>query len=170
MSIMEATSHDRGEGIGYQKAEWKVQRIGWAVMLILVLASLIGALGNSGPVAKASLQPADGTFELRYTRLQHHHAPASLEFDISPAVVQNGEVQIWMDADYAKTLSIESIIPEPDGVEVGPERVLYTFKIEAGDAPFAIIYQYQHDGYWWLEGRVGVENGGSVNVRQFIFP
>lgn len=167
---MEATRHDRGEDLRYQKAEWKVQRIAWVLMVGLVLAAFLGLLGNSGPIAQASLNSSDGALQLQYTRFAHHHAPTFLEFTVSPTAVQNGEVQIWMDADYARTLSVESIIPEPDSVEVGPERVLYTFKVEAGDAPIAVIFHYQHDGFWWLEGHLGVEGGGSVHIRQFIFP
>lgn len=167
---MELTSHDRGEDLGYQETEWKVQRVAWALMLTLVLAALIGALGNRGPISDASIRSSDGAFDLQYNGLPHHHAPATLVFTVSPAMVQDGEVQIWMDAEYARALSIESIIPEPESVDVGSERVLYTFTVESQDAPLDIIFQYQHDGYWWLEGHVGIENGGSVNVRQFIFP
>jgi hypothetical protein len=139
-------------------------------MIALVFAAFFGLLGNSGPMADASIRTSDGAFELQYNRLAHHHAPTTLVFTVSPAMVQDGEVQIWMDADYAKALSIESIIPEPESMDVGSERVLYTFTVESQDAPLHIIFQYQHDGFWWLEGRLGVESGGSVELRQFIFP
>lgn len=167
---MDQPLNDAGEAGEYQQSEWRVQRFGWSVMALFVLAALFGLLGSSGPFAKSYLTAPDGSFEVQHMRLVHHHDPSLLTVTLSPALIENGEMRVWMDAEYVYGLSIQTISPEPESVDVGPDRVVYTFTADKEDGPLTIVFNYEHDGYWWQQAELGVEGGGSVDLRQFVFP
>ena len=40
-----------GEDLGFQVREWRLERIGWAVMVVIIVAALSGVLGGGGLVA-----------------------------------------------------------------------------------------------------------------------
>lgn len=159
-----------GEDISYQRREWVVQRVGWVVMALIVVAALFGLLGESGPFAEAELRAADGSLQVHHVRIAHHHAPAALTITVAPDLVEGGELRLWIDAAYARTLDIQSIIPEPESVEVGPERIVYTFAVADWKGSLTIVYHYEQESYWWKRGHLGIEGGAAVELVQFVFP
>lgn len=169
---MDSPDHsvDRGAAIEYQRREWVAQRIGWVIMALTVLAAVLGILGDTGPLAETETEAPDGSFRVQYTRIEHHHSPSVLVVTVSPKAVAGSEVRLWLDADYIANLSIESIIPEPESVEVGPDRVVHVFSVAEQDAPFDIVFNHEQDGYWWNQGRIGIEGGSVVELRQVVLP
>ena len=161
---------DEGRDIAYQRREWTAQRVGWAVMALLVLAAGIGALGSSGPAATAETGASDGSLRVRYARLERHHAPSRMVIDVAPRFAESGEVRLWLDIGYAQQLSLESIVPEPESVEVEPERVVYVFAAGDASGPLEITFLYEHDGFWWQVAQLGLTDGAPVEFGQFVFP
>jgi len=69
---------DHGLDIAYQQREWRVQRIGWVAMALIVVAALLGASGSAGPLATARATASDGSREL-HILLRHAQAlPANV--------------------------------------------------------------------------------------------
>ena len=163
-------SFDMGEDVAYQYREWTAQRIGWIVMALFVLAALLGMLGSMGPLASAYNEAPDGSIGVKYMRLERHHAPARFVVEVAPESVVDGEVRLWLDTDYLTTLGLQSVVPEPDRVELGAERITYVFSVAEGDGPMDITFQYEHDGFWRQDVQLGLVDGASLEFYQFIFP
>ena len=161
---------DTGHDIAYQRREWVAQRLGWAAMTGLVLAALLGLLGGSGWLAEADLASSNGTLSLRYHRLEHYHDPTELELEVAPGAVENGELRLWMDGRYARGLEIEHIIPEPDQVQIEPERVVYVFLVSQPTAPLTIQMAFQHGRFWRQSGQLGLVGGDQLSFDHFVFP
>lgn len=161
---------DDGEDISYQRREWVAQRIGWSAMALLVVAALLGLLGSMGPLASAYTEAPDESIAVSYMRLERHHAPAWFVVEVAPESVLDGEVRLWLDANYLETLGLQSIVPEPESVELGAERITYVFPVGEGNGPLEIIFQYEHDGFWHQDARLGLVDGASLEFYQFIFP
>jgi hypothetical protein len=66
------------QDLNYQRREWRIQRLGWVVMRLVILAALLGLLGN-GPLSKASVTATDGSLRLDYHRCWHYRNPMTLE-------------------------------------------------------------------------------------------
>lgn len=157
--------------IAYLRREWTLQRIGWVVMTAIVVAALIGLLGTPGFASTTHLTAADGSFSLEYGRIERHHAPTDLTIEVTPEAITNGDVRVWISRDYIDTVAIDSIFPEPESVEVEPDRIIYIFSTgEAVDGPLSITLKHEHDGYWQQEGELGLVDGASVTFTQFVFP
>lgn len=161
---------DDGEDISYQRREWVAQRIGWSAMALLVVAALLGLLGSMGPLASAYTAAPDESVGVSYMRFERHHAPARLVVGVAPESVEGGEVRLWLDADYVESLGLQSIVPEPESVELGAERITYVFPVSEGNGLMEIIFQYEHDGFWHQDARLGLVDGASLEFYQFIFP
>jgi hypothetical protein len=159
-----------GRDIEFQDKEWTAQRIGWVLMVLIVLLAAVGLLGNSGPLARAEREAADGSLAVNYFRLDRHHGPGDLSIEVSPEFVQGGEIHLWLDQDFASRLEIMRVMPEPESVEIGPERVVYVFAVGEQGSPLTISFAYEHDGFWLEEGRLGLMNGEAVEFTQFLFP
>ncbi|MDP9369934.1 MAG: hypothetical protein M3Q03_16960 [Chloroflexota bacterium] len=167
---MDERINDAGEAITYQRREWTAQRVGWTVMTLVVLAAVLGVLGNSGPVASARVTASDGSVQLTYTRLEHHHGPAELTVEVAPAFAGEGEVRLWLDSAYVQGLGLETIVPEPDRVEVALDRMVYVFTVAEPTGPLVIDFSHEHDGFWLQHGRLGIVDAQPVEFRQFVFP
>ncbi len=165
-------SFDMGEDIAYQYREWTAQRIGWLVMALLVLAALLGllGLGSMEPLASAYHEAHDGSIGVEYMRLERHHAPARLVVEVAPKAALDGEVRLWLDADCLASLGLQSIVPEPDSVELGAERITYVFPVSEENGPMEITFQYEHDGFWRQDVQLGLVDGAFLEFSQFIFP
>ncbi len=161
-----------GEDIAYERREWVIQRIAWVVMGLVVVAALLGFLGSNGPFATATLTAPDDSFQVEYVRIDHHNAVSELEITIAPEMVEDGQVRLWFDSAFIHNLGVESVLPEPESVESGSERVTYVFAVSDFDArgPLDVTFSYDREGYWWQHGHLGVEGGGDVELRQFVFP
>ena len=169
MDPEEHKSHT-GRAIEFQRKEWAAQRIGWAVMGLLVLLALAGLLGGGGPLADAEAAAADSSVRVRYLRLDHHLGPGELRVEIAPEFVSAGEVRLWVDRSYIDGLDLESIVPEPDQVQLEPDRVVYVFTVGEGRGPLNVSFSYRHEGYWRDRAELGLVNGEPVEFSQFVLP
>lgn len=156
--------------IAYQRNEWVAQRIAWLVMLALVLAALIGLLGAPGVIGTERKAASDGSIGVEYDRISRFHAPTQLIIEVAPEFVEEGQIRLWLGEAYAGELSIESIVPEPDSAEVGPDGVVYVFLADDSGGPLQITIRYQHDNYWRAKGAIGLTNGERITFTQIVLP
>jgi hypothetical protein len=155
----------------FMRREWAIERISWVVMLAIVAATLAGLLGTPGFASTTHATTADGALSLEYGRIERHHAPTELIFEVAPGAVLNGEIRLWISRDYTDTLSVQTVFPEPESVEVESDRIVYVFAAgEAADGPLTITIKHEHDGYWQQHGELGLVDGASLTFTQFILP
>jgi hypothetical protein len=161
---------NEGRDIAYERREWVAQRVAWVVMLLLVVAAILGLLGSSGLLGMASSTAPDGSIEVIRERVGRYHAPTELIIEVSPGAIEQGEVRVWLDADYADGLTIDSIMPEPESSELEPGRIVYTFPVSEPGAPLRITLHYEHDTYWRSEAEMGLVNGETVSFTHIVLP
>jgi hypothetical protein len=167
---MDQRINDTGRAIEYQQREWTGQRIAWVVMTLLVVAAFLGLLGDTGPFAMAEAAAPDGSLQVSYTRLVHHHGPGTLTVQVAPTFVVEGEVRLHFEGDFVRGLGIQSVVPEADRVELVSDGVIYVFVTGGTDASLVIEFSYEQDDYWVQSGRLGVEGAEPITISQFVFP
>jgi hypothetical protein len=155
------------ENLNFQRHQLRFERIGWAVMAVLLLAALLGLLGN-GPLSSATAD--DGPLEVRYGRLEHKANTTSFSVSVEPDAATGSEVRVWLEAEWATAFVIESIAPEPESVQVEPDRLLYVFAAQPGEQPVEIVFHVQYERWGWLSGEIGLEGGPAVTLSQFVYP
>ena len=104
------------EDINFQRKEWAFQRIGVAVLFLLVLAALLGLTGMGGPASHAEAGERGGPLFVEYERFVRRGAKArmTLHFRSDPP----GFIQFWVSAPYLDDVIVNSVAPIPQTVTV----------------------------------------------------
>lgn len=148
------------ESLKLHTAGWTIQRIGWAVFLVLVVLALLGLFGN-GVLSYRKTETAGNTIEYeRYGRFESStvlHVVAGSD---------NGQAVVYIPQQYFKDFELEHITPEPDRQMVVDGHYSYTFQ---ANMPVHILFRGLPKKRGAVETVVRVNNT-SFTLSQFIFP
>ena len=108
---------------GFQRREWIAQRIGWVLLAMVLLAGALGLFGN-GPLSHRTIGNAAATFE--YQRFIRKDADARWELQLMGATPR-GQVEIAVDAEFARNYEIRSIQPRPVSTVLDGGRWVFRF-------------------------------------------
>jgi hypothetical protein len=153
----------------YQRRTWIVQRVGWVLMCLIVLAALLGLTGR-GPLSTATAGLPDGPLRVEYQRFDRHRAPSEFQILLPASEAPNGQVRVWIDRGYLSGVEIQTIVPEPESVEIGEDRVTYSFNVNRAGPPVRLGFRVTYDGFGPKRGGIGLEDGEPVTFGQFIYP
>ena len=118
----------------WQERFWTVQRVGWLVMALFILAALFGATGKGGPLASASAATPDGTLE--YPRITRWQSAEDVIVRLPDSAA--GDIELLVSPEFAEVYSVDSIVPQPSQSEATSEGHLFTFAA-TGKGPKEII-------------------------------
>ncbi len=156
---------DIDEDLAFQAAQWRFERIGWAVMALVTLVGLAGLFGK-GPISTRTATDPTNALTVEYERYTRHRAPETLLVRVSDGVGDDGVVRVWIDRTYLAGTEVQSVFPEPDSVEADRERVIYVFTLAQGGT---VTFNLMHEGIGTTEGRAGIDGGPSVRFHQFVY-
>ena len=150
--------------------ELRIQRAGWLVFAGLILAALVGFLGQ-GPLSSTTSGDPQGALWVEYNRFERYQGPADLRIHLKPETIRTGEARIWIDRSIVEHMQIERIEPRPERTELGSNRHTLVFAVPGLTGQTSVIIRYRPDlRFGWIEGQIGAEVGPAVPVRQFIYP
>jgi hypothetical protein len=137
-------------------------------MALLVAAALAGLFGG-GALGEASVASADGSLRVDYPRFWRARSPDIVKLDFTPA--GSGVARIWLDRQYVRDdVSVEDISPPPQRVALGGDRIVYEFDLADAARPVSVALRVRAEHGGALRGRVGIEGGAALELRQFVFP
>ena len=154
------------EHIAFQQKEWVVQRIGWGVMLLLVIAAAAGMLG-SGPISRTSSSDPEGLLSVEYQRFGRLETTGQLRVGVRGGA--GGEAEVWISNRYLRRMEIERIMPEPRGTRLEPDRQVFVFEI-AGSGQGEIVFHLRPMAVGRAGGQVGLAGGPALELSQFVYP
>lgn len=157
------------EDLQFQRKQWRAERIGWAVMTLLIVAALAGAFGGGGPLSSATSATPDGRVRVKHERFARVLNPMSVEISVAqPAGAR--PLQIRISESYIGAMSVRSITPEPNSTALTDQMVVLVFdrSSAAGDVKVRLDLEPQTIGS--VEGSVVVDGGAPLRFSHFIFP
>ena len=172
MPVPERTGDlELGEDPVYQRREWLFERVGWVFMIVVIVAALLGLLGQ-GPLSNKSVGEPTGRLWLEYEGFVRYHDQATLRVHLSGS---GKEASVWFDRAYWDALDIKSISPAPTRLEAGADKVQLTFLLtdtakEPSGQQAMITVRFEPDALGVLSGRVGLPDGPPLEYRQFVYP
>ena len=163
---------DRGielaDDMEFQRKNWRVQRIGWAAMLLLAIAALLGLFGN-GPLSSARAGDAASGFAISYERFARKGAPHSIDIEAGSGFVLSDSVRIWIAREWLDANQLVRVTPVPARSDVLPDRIVYTFSAP-GSGPIAVRVELEAQWLGSRHGSAGIVGGPTVHFRQFAYP
>lgn len=158
------------EDMPFQRREWVIQRIGWGVMALIVLAALLGFMGR-GPFSSMVAGERDGPLWVEYHRYARFQTPQRLHVHWGPGAADpNGVVRLWVNKEYFVTNTLEQILPEPKRALAGEDHIIFEFETDAPGQMGSAILHVTTNHIGRCNARIGVGDGGSVGLWQWVYP
>lgn len=157
------------QDLEFQRRSWAVQRVGRVVVGLLVLAALLGLFG-AGPLSGASAGREGDDLRLEYSRFGRLMSPMTLRVHLAESAARGDKVRLWLSRDYLAGVKVDQVMPEPDSVEAGKDRLTYTFSLTDPSASTEVAFHLEPQTFGPLPGEIGLENGSALGFRQFIYP
>lgn len=157
------------EDLSFQRRSWRIQRIGWAVMALVILGALLGLLGP-GPLSSTTSGNPDGPLEVEYDRFLRFETDTHLQIHLQPNAQSSDTVHLWLDRHFLEDVQIIEVTPPPDQVEPGPDRLVYHYQKTEPNTPTAVTIYFEPHAVGRLEGRIGVGEEPGVTFNQFVYP
>ncbi len=156
--------------LAFQDREWVVQRVGWAVMVVVLVLTTLGLLGGWGPLNQHVVRAEQG-LSLELERVVRHGGQARFAMVVPPELAPDGTVTVWIDRRWLQGLTMENTpVPEPESTSVHGDVVLYEFATSDPERPGRIEMGFVPDDIGLREGRFGVQGGPSLSFTQLVLP
>jgi hypothetical protein len=163
-----------GSDLAFQRKWWRFERAVWALFVLIVVLDVAGAFGR-GPIADAALRAPDGSFLVKYERIERFRTPSIMSVLFSPAAIHDGKARIWLSEKYVDPLGNQRIIPQP--LTSVPERggILYTFDVgerqlgtQLQDPTIQFALEPGKAGVFKLQ--IGDVDGAEVQTMIYVMP
>ena len=154
------------EHMSIQQVHWRIERVGFLALLLLVLATLLG-LFSRGPLSHAREQTISGSLALDYQRYLRNGATSGLVLMVSGQAGKDLDVQI--SGDLLEAVTLEGMAPAPvaSATYEGSGLALRLRPDAAGRA--RVHLAFRADGVGLYRSTVSA-NGESLSLHQFIYP
>ena len=160
---------DFGQDLHFQRREWRAERIGWVALAGLIVAAMLGLLGD-GPLSATSADSPDGSMHLEYQRFGRVTATQALRLRFRPVSDEDHRYRVWLSAPYREANRVREVSPTPERVEDDRGRVVYVFRALEIERSTEVMFYVQPRAAGSCPGRIGLVGGDSVAFRQFIYP
>jgi hypothetical protein len=153
------------DNIAFQRKLWKLERVGWLLLLGLMVFALLG-LFSRGPLSTQQRMTADEALQLHYQRFQRQDASDTLRVTLRGAP---GETQhLLLEAPFFDTHNIETIQPQPLAAASEYGGLKLTVRLDPeGQASVHFGLRPQRIGPVHHRVRVGNQ---QLTFWQFIYP
>jgi hypothetical protein len=153
----------------HQRRLWVVERVGWTVMGLLIVAGLAGLFG-SGPLSRASAGQPGSALRVEYERFGRYEAPSELKLSIGAEQVQGSMLRVWISRDYLDRVEVERTMPPCDVSQLDVNRVIYVFNLAQTNKPAMITFYVRPTAYGKTRGNIGIVGGPEVPFSEFVYP
>lgn len=158
---------DNSEDLAFQRRWWIVERTGWLVMFLVVVAGAAGLLGRS-PASRAEV--TDGSASLKYERLARLHAPSDLALHVLQSPTASRELSISLSREYCRDVRVVDITPTPESSTINDAELTYRFRLEPGQTGMPIDFKLNMETLGRLEGWVRIREQPPLRLSQFVYP
>jgi len=156
------------EDIQQQRKVWRIEKVSWCVMVLLMIAALSGLLGH-GPLSSATLGDSASGMLVQYEHFERANAPASFRIQLA-SQDQTTNARISLGNEFFSKVAVSRIEPAPAEVEVWPDHLTYVFlRPEPGSAADIIVH-YKPLDFGSVEVELGLEGYPKQAFSQFVYP
>lgn len=154
------------QDLGVQERMWRIQRVGWALIGVIVLSGLSGLFGR-GPLGYTTGGDVHGPLWVEYERFGRNQASSELRIHVRPT---SDTVRIWIGPDYTAHVDILRIIPEPAISRVDGAGFMFEVAAMGKNEPGTITLNLQFHAVGRVAGEVRSPGSPAIPIRQFIYP
>lgn len=153
----------------FQRHEWRAERVGWLVMIVIVLCGLLGLLGGHGLLSNATVGDVGAPLRIEYLRFVTFLSDTQVRMVVQTEPDQS-EVRVEINQDYIDANEIVDVKPEPDRVEASREGQIYVFSLDAPGNETILNFQLRVQEVGLQQAWVRLDSGYRLTFDQYIYP
>lgn len=153
------------DDIDFQRKSWRFERIGWFVLIIIMLLTLLG-LFSKGPLSTRHISSVEGALHVEYQRFQRHGAHSRLI--ITAQVAPSSTAYVQFSPQLLKAFTLEEIHPAPQNSSTQQGGLLLESRADPQGA-VTLYLSLRPEGLGNFQQSVRL-NGQTVRFSQFIYP
>ena len=148
----------------FQERFWTVERWVWLGFGVILILAILGLTGGGGPLSRASATLGGASID--YPRFTRWDAADEILVKFLPG---GAERRLVLSPDFAETFQLESVQPEPDRSEAGPDGEVMIFRMEpASPAEVTLHVRAQNPGM--ADIGAAIDDGAPVSLSTIVFP
>jgi hypothetical protein len=158
---------DIDEDIVFEQKTWTVQRIGWVIMILIVLLALLGFTGRGGlfGINKRIVQDNSQELQLEYEPFVRRGAGAEIRVELKAA--DTAQTRLNFSQSLLEKVRIEQVVPQPSQAQIDENGITYTFSGGERPAQYIFYLSPQKAGKLHTSLRAGRR---EISFSQFIYP
>lgn len=157
------------QDLDFQRREWFLERVGWAIMFVIAVATLLGLFGR-GWLSNASVGDQGASLRVQYERFTRLLSNTAFTVTLGPGATRGDTARVWIDRDFRQSIQIVDMAPQPARVVAGPDRVTYLFLISSPARAVTVTLQFQPQHPWQHAAWIGTPGSPPLHITQFVFP
>ncbi|WP_255313440.1 hypothetical protein [Pseudomonas protegens] len=154
------------EDMGYQIKLWRFERVGWYVLVVVMLLGLAG-LFSRGALSSRDIISADGRIRAEYELFHRNGSTNAMTFSLTGEPMSAMEVEL--SGELFDGFSVETLQPEPlrssssaDGIRIWVQTD------KKGRAN--VFMTLRGEGLGLFRSNIALLSGSNMQLTQFIFP
>lgn len=158
---IEVVKHDLelDEDLRLHKKSWVIQRVGWVLLLVFVVAAALGLFGD-GVLGKQKSKSGNATAE--YDRFARYESETKILLESPDESINT----LSLSQTYVEGMRIVRILPEPEINSGDGDDILYRFN---GDHRLVTVY-VRPESPGSIRGKLAVNGNSPVNIFHFVYP
>ena len=162
--MTQETPIDLGEDIAQQEHVWRIERVSWTLMALVLAASLLGFTGH-GYFSERRIGSSESGLEASYHRFERRAAPTL--FTVRLTGMPAATTRLHINQDFVQNVEALRVYPQPQRVELGTDFLTYVFDTGAAGT---IVFRYEPAAAGALEIELGLEGRPPLALAQFVYP
>lgn len=167
MSVLVHPKLEVNEDLDFQRRWWRLQRVGWAIMAVTLLAAGAGLLGK-GPASHRAYSSESGRIQVASERFIRRFSSVKVNVSVlSPP--DRPILLVSIPRPYLDAIEIIEVTPEPIQITAGLEHTTFEFQTESAGEQTWLGFKLEAKQSGKLAGEWTVD-GESVAISHWVLP
>jgi len=154
------------EDMAFQLKAWRFERVGWYVLVLLVILTLLG-LFSRGPLSSREAHSSDGRLDVEYEMFHRNGStnPIIVHLKGQP----NAVLEVELGGEWLDGFDVQTLQPQPlRSASAGQGMRVWVQADAQGHA--SLHLSLLAEGLGLYSSRITTPGGAAVSFDQFIFP
>ncbi|HSC82386.1 MAG TPA: hypothetical protein VLC30_02110 [Pseudomonas sp.] len=163
---LQSRSEPVNEDMPLQRRVWCFERLGWYVLLLLIILALLG-LFSDGPLSHRQVSSPDGRLRLEYERFGRNGSSEQMVLHLKGH--PNDHLQLTLGGTLLDALVVETLQPPPLRSGSQGEDLVWQLPTDAqGNAVLYLTLQINHAGAY--RAVLSIDEQSVVHIEKLIYP
>jgi hypothetical protein len=163
---LRSRSYPIREDMAYQLKVWRFERVGWYVLVLVVVLGLVGVFSR-GLISSRDVSSDDGKIRVEYEMF--HRNGSTNPMKISVHATPDSTVELALAGQLLEGFSIETLQPEPLRSRSSSQGIKLWLQTDL-DGQATLYLTLRGDGLGFFRSQIASPGTHGVKLEQFIFP